>query len=320
MRARSKPIAVTLGDPAGVGPEIVASVCATSGGVIDGRPLRVFGPRAVLERAFELSGATAPRIDCVDTGLVGPWTPGAPSVTSGRAALAAIEAATAACLRGECAALVTAPISKTALRMAGTTFPGHTELLGALCNTSEVAMMFASRRLNVVLTTIHLSLVDAVAALTTERIAGTIRFAHEAGPWVAPDRPDRPRIAVAGLNPHAGEDGLFGREEIEIIAPAVEQARRAGMDASGPYPPDTVFMRAVRGEFDAVIAMTHDHGLIPVKLDGLEHAVNVTLGLPFLRTSVDHGTAYDIAWQGRASSENLRHVLAWTATRLVGQK
>ncbi|MFN3629322.1 MAG: PdxA family protein, partial [Casimicrobiaceae bacterium] len=143
-----------------------------------------------------------------------------------------------------------------------------------------------------------------------------IRFAHEAGAWIAPSRPERPRLAVAGLNPHAGEGGLFGREEIEIIAPAVEQAALAGIDACGPFPPDTVFMRAARGEFDAVIAMTHDHGLIPVKLDGFEHAVNVTLGLPFLRTSVDHGTAYDIAWQGRASSENLRHVLAWTAARL----
>ncbi len=316
-----EPIALTLGDPAGVGPEIAAHVLAASGGAVDGRALRIYGPRAVLERALEATGKIDLAVDCVDTGLDGPWRPGTPSAAGGRAAIAAIEAATAACLRGECAALVTAPISKTALRLAGSAFPGHTEMLGALSGVPEVAMMFASmstsKRLNVVLATIHLSLRDAIAALTTEQITRTIRFAHEAGPWVAPDRPDRPRIAVAGLNPHAGEDGLFGREEIEVIAPAVEQAARAGTDVHGPFPPDTVFMRAARGEFDVVIAMTHDHGLIPVKLDGFEHAVNVTLGLPFLRTSVDHGTAYDIAWQGRASSENLRHVLAWTVKRFV---
>jgi 4-hydroxythreonine-4-phosphate dehydrogenase len=312
-----KPVALTLGDPAGVGPEIVASVLAGSGGVMHGRPLRVYGPQGVLERALEAAGRTDFAADCVDTGLDGPSSPGQPSAAGGRAALAAIEAATAACLRGECAALVTAPISKTALRMAGSPFPGHTEMLGALCGVPEVAMMFASKRLNVALATIHLSLLDAIAALTTERVARTIRFAHEAGCWIAPARPDRPRIAVAGLNPHAGEGGLFGREEIEIIAPAIEHTTRAGMDVHGPFPPDTIFMRAARGEFDVVVAMTHDHGLIPVKLDGFEHAVNVTLGLPFLRTSVDHGTAYDIAWQGRASSDNLRHVLTWTAERLT---
>ncbi|MCS6996759.1 MAG: 4-hydroxythreonine-4-phosphate dehydrogenase PdxA [Casimicrobiaceae bacterium] len=313
------PLALTLGDPAGVGPEIVARALAAQ--PHDGEsatPVRVFGPRSVLEEALARFAPEVAAFDCVDTGPVGPWRPGEPSQASGKAALEAIEAAVEACQRGRCAALVTAPISKTALRLAGCPFPGHTELLAKLCGVEEVAMMFASERLHVVLATIHLALAEAIGALTCERVERAIRFAHAAGPWVSadPSRAARPRIAVAGLNPHAGEGGLFGREEIEVIAPAIERCRARGIDASGPWPPDTVFMRARRGEFDLVVAMTHDHGLIAVKLDGWEQAVNITLGLPFLRTSVDHGTAYDIAWQGRACAENLKHVLAWTSARL----
>jgi 4-hydroxythreonine-4-phosphate dehydrogenase len=184
-------------------------------------------------------------------------------------------------------------------------------MLASLARVPHVAMMFAAERLNVILVTIHQSLRDAIEGLNIDSVTRTIAFAHNATLELG-SRDHAPRIAVAGLNPHASEDGLFGDEEAKIIAPAIAVCRGRGIDASGPYPPDTIFMRAKRGEFDIVVAMTHDQGLIPVKLDGIERAVNVTLGLPFLRASVDHGTAYDIAWQGRASSENLQYVLRWT--------
>jgi len=317
MRSHT-PIALTLGDPAGVGPEIVArALCRRDRSM---PPLRVFGSTSVLAHALDRFGrADAATAEFIDTGTPEDWRPGQPSAACGRAAIAAIEAAVAACRSGECAALVTAPINKTSLHLTGCPFPGHTEMLAALCHldpAEDVAMMFASPLLNVVLATIHCSLSDAIAKIRQPVVERAIRFAHHAGPLVTPQSTEFPRIAVAGLNPHAGEGGLFGDEEDRHIAPAVAACARAGILVSGPHPPDTVFMRARRGEFDVVVAMTHDHGLIAVKLDGLEQAVNVTLGLPFLRTSVDHGTAFDIAWQGRASAANLESVLSWTQARL----
>lgn len=307
-----------MGDPAGVGPEIVIdALCALDEFSSD--DLVVFGERAVLERAQHASAhprARALRMNIVETSRNTAFEPGRASAASGAASIAAIEGATRACMLGECAALITTPINKTALKLAGSTFPGHTEMLAALVGVPHVAMMFASDRLNVILVTIHQSLAEAMASLTIERVLRTILFAHAATRELGL-RDRTPRIAVAGLNPHASEDGLFGHEEAAIIAPAIDASRAIGADAHGPFPPDTVFMRAKRGEFDIVVAMTHDQGLIPVKLDGIERAVNVTLGLPFLRASVDHGTAYDIAWQGKASSVNLQYVMRW-ARKVVG--
>ncbi|MFT4101476.1 MAG: 4-hydroxythreonine-4-phosphate dehydrogenase PdxA, partial [Burkholderiaceae bacterium] len=213
-------------------------------------------------------------------------------------------AATRACLDGRARALVTAPISKAAMQAAGHHYPGHTELLAELAGGLPVRMMLANHELRTVLVSIHVSLRDALAAVTRDNVLETIRIADRSLRRIG--LPRAPRIAVAGLNPHAGEGGLFGREEIDTIAPAIAAARAQGIDAHGPIAPDTVFMRA-RGlaEFDVVVAMYHDQGLIPVKYLGLDQGVNITLGLPFIRTSPDHGTAYDIAGRGIADPASL---------------
>jgi 4-hydroxythreonine-4-phosphate dehydrogenase len=245
----------------------------------------------------------------------------------GAAAARCIEFAVGAVSAGQARGIVTAPIHKESLAAAGVPYPGHTEMLQALAHAAQgmaaaardpaatapvtaaaaslpppVRMMLANEELRVVLVTIHLSLRQAIEALDFDAVLQTLQIAHQAAAgWGQ----QRPRIAVAGLNPHAGEGGLFGDEEIRFIAPAVRAARALGMDVSGPFAPDTVFMRARRGEFDLVVAMTHDHGLIPVKYLGVEQGVNVTLGLPFVRTSPDHGTAFDIAGQGLADPSSL---------------
>jgi 4-hydroxythreonine-4-phosphate dehydrogenase len=243
---------------------------------------------------------------------------------NGAAAARCIEEAVRRVQAGEGAAIVTAPIHKEALSAAGVPFPGHTEMLQALAAAHRhldspgaplpaVRMMLANEELRVVLVTIHTALRKAIDAVTFDAVLQTLRIAHRAAAaWQ--DTP--PRIAVAGLNPHAGEGGLFGDEETLIISPAIQAAVAEGIHATGPYAPDTVFMRARRGEFDLVIAMTHDHGLIPVKYLGVEQGVNVTLGLPFVRTSPDHGTAFDIAGQGIADPSSLIAALRM-ARRLV---
>jgi 4-hydroxythreonine-4-phosphate dehydrogenase len=230
---------------------------------------------------------------------------------AGAAAARCIERSVELALAGQVAGIVTAPIHKEALAAAGVGYPGHTEMLQALCakegQLPPVRMMLANEELRTVLVTIHMSLRRAIDAVSFDAVLQTIRIAHrDAARWGM----SAPRIAVAGLNPHAGEGGLFGDEEIRIIAPAVDAARREGMDVQGPFAPDTIFMRARNapghaGEFDIVVAMTHDHGLIPVKYLGVDHGVNVTLGLPLLRTSPDHGTAFDIAGLGRADPSSL---------------
>jgi len=214
-----------------------------------------------------------------------------------------LRAATADVLAGKAAAVVTCPITKEGLRAAGVPFPGHTEFLAHLCGGADVVMMLAGDRLRVALATIHVSLRDAIDLLSAGLVEKTLKITdsffrrHMGMPT--------PRIAVAALNPHAGEGGMFGDEESRLIAPAIDACRAVGIDASGPYPPDTVFYRAYRGAFDAVVAMTHDQGLIPLKMVHFEDAVNVTMGLPVVRTSVDHGTAYDIAGKGKASAASL---------------
>jgi 4-phospho-D-threonate 3-dehydrogenase / 4-phospho-D-erythronate 3-dehydrogenase len=314
VRESVKPIALTLGDPAGIGPEIVAKVLASDAALRE--RCIIVGDTCVLDDALKRYAPFIPpaKLEHKNSKMLMNLPPiGVASAQGGRAAYGAVIEAAKLCASGECSAMVTAPISKTALKLAGIDEPGHTEILAKFAGTDRFAMMFARENLNVLLATIHLPLRQAIDALTTDLITEKIALAHESGRWIGVEKP---RIAVAGLNPHAGEDGLLGSEDDAIIAPAVALARKKNINAVGPIPPDTVFMRAWAGEFDIVVAMYHDQGLIPVKLLGIEHAVNVTVGLPFLRASVDHGTAFDIAGKGIASEANLRHVLAFTQKAL----
>jgi len=326
-----------MGDACGIGPEIVARAFrdgAAEGGF-------VVGDLAVLRRAAAAVGGLLPvaRIDSPADALAVPprcvpvWqAPGLPGdllaapighvdARAGAAAAACIAQAVALVRAGDADAIVTAPIHKEALAAAGIGFPGHTEMLQALAAAPGAAappvrMMLANDELRTVLVTIHQSLRQALDAVTFDAVLETIRIADAAARrWGIA----RPRIAVAGLNPHAGEGGLFGDEELRVIGPAVAAARAEGVDASGPYAPDTVFMRARNapghpGEFDLVVAMTHDQGLIPVKYLGVDQGVNVTLGLPFVRTSPDHGTAFDIAGRGVADPASLGAALRMART------
>lgn len=301
-----KPLLVTMGDPCGIGPEIVAQAfvrgeLADAVVIGDRHVMRRAGApmTALVEHPADLAAVPPGCLPVIEPpGLPAdlsalPW--GRVDARAGAAAARCIEHAVA--LVGDAAAIVTAPIHKEALSAAGVPYPGHTEMLQALSGGAPVRMMLANPELRVVLVTIHQSLKTAIDAVTFDAVLSTIRIAAAAHPGA--------RIAVAGLNPHAGEGGLFGDEELRIIGPAIEAARAEGIAASGPYAPDTVFMRARQGAFDVVVAMTHDHGLIPVKYLGVEDGVNVTLGLPFVRTSPDHGTAFDIAGQGTADPASL---------------
>jgi len=286
----SPPIAITMGDACGIGPEIVLKACADRSLEL---PLRVVGDARWLAReASRLSLPLPANIDDV-VRLPDDLPVGRIDARAGDAAYRCIVRAAEQAMRRELRAVVTAPIAKEAMHAAGHRFPGHTELLAELAGGAEVRMMLANPELRVVLVSIHVALREAIEALDTDGILRTIRIADAS---LRRAGLERPRIAVAGLNPHAGEGGLFGREEIDIIAPAVAAARAEHIEVSGPFAPDTVFMRA-RGlrEFDLVIAMYHDQGLIPVKYLGIDDGVNVTLGLPFVRTSPDHGTAFDKA-------------------------
>jgi 4-hydroxythreonine-4-phosphate dehydrogenase len=271
-------IAITEGDPAGIGPEIAQRAAA------DPRVLELCEP--VLYGAP--AGAHFP--------------PGMLSAEAGRAAYDAIVRATGDAQRGVVGAVATAPINKEAFRLAGLPWSGHTDLLAHLTGAAHVAMMFYSDELRVVLATVHVALADVPRLLTRDVVEQTIELAARELPRYGFAAP---RLAVAGLNPHAGEHGLFGVEERTVIEPAVACCRAKGVDVSGPFPADTLFVRARRGEFDAVVACYHDQGLIPVKLVAFGRAVNVTLGLPIVRTSVDHGTAFDIAGKGVADPESM---------------
>ena len=317
-------IGITVGDPAGIGPEIALKAVADARTRSVCQPILI-GSTAELRRQAEqlglpckyhmvggsLEGESAadagnPLVEpqFYDTGDPGAAvSPGQLSAAAGQAAITAIHAGVRMALAGDLDAIATAPINKLALRLAGCPFPGHTEMLASLTGTPEVLMCFFAGDLRVFLLSVHLSLVDAIRSMTRARIESALRLA---------DRELRrfglssPRIAVAGLNPHAGEAGLFGSEEIQEIAPAIEVCRRVHqIDVSGPWPADTIFVRAARGEFDAVAACTHDQGLIAVKCLSFGEAVNVTLGLPIIRTSVDHGTAFDIAGRGIADHNSM---------------
>jgi 4-hydroxythreonine-4-phosphate dehydrogenase len=280
-------VAITEGDPAGIGPEIARRAA------LDPRVLEVCEP--------VLYGAP-PGMPGMN---VAHFEPGVLSAEAGRAAYDAVVAAVGDAQRGVVSALATAPINKEALRLAGLPWNGHTDLLAHLTGAAHVAMMFYSDELRVVLATVHVALADVPRLLTRDVMEQTIALASRELPRYLVPRVAKPRLAVAGLNPHAGEHGLFGCEEQTVIAPAIACCRANGIDVSGPYPADTLFVRARRGEFDAVVACYHDQGLIPVKLVAFGRASNVTLGLPIVRTSVDHGTAFDIAGTGTADPESM---------------
>lgn len=324
------PMMVSMGDPAGIGPEIIAKAlierptlmrelviagdlatlqaaarCVT--GSEGNKPLG-FKQIGKLEERDQVTGSHVPVLQACELPHRLRW--GEVSAQAGRAAADCIRVGAMAALSGAARGLVTAPIHKEALSLAGIEHPGHTEYLQAISAAHQgvsvaqlpVRMMLSSPQLRTVLVSIHVSLRHALEAVTADNIASTIQITSEHFKRVGWSRL---RIAVAGLNPHAGEGGLFGSEEVEVIAPAVRRMREQGIDVTGPHAPDTVFMRARQGEFDVVIAMYHDQGLIPVKFLGLEHGVNTTLGLPFVRTSPDHGTAFDLAGTGRASAASL---------------
>jgi len=331
------PIAITQGDPAGIGPEIIAKAFRDAPDVTGG--CFVAGDVATMRRAAKfITGVGQVALPVVEIHTVNEALAvpprcipvlsvlqasalvqvGAINASAGRMAADCVIWAARAALRGDIAAIVTAPLHKEALAAAGVHFPGHTELLQAEASAhlgrplSEVPvrMMLANGELKTVLVSIHLSLRDAIAAVTTDNVLQTLRLTHDFLLRTSTAGQTRRRIGVAGLNPHAGEGGLFGREEIDIILPAMAQGRREGMDVQGPFAPDTVFMRARArdgepGEFDVVVAMYHDQGLIPVKYLGVEKGVNVTIGLPLVRTSPDHGTAFDIAGTGQADASSL---------------
>lgn len=334
------PLVITMGDACGIGPEIIAKAFASG----EAQGAFVLGDAAVMRRALAVlrqgtalaliespadAGACPPNCvpliqarglpaDLPDAGV------GRIDARAGAAAAACIEQAVTMVQAGDARAIVTAPIHKEALSVAGVPFPGHTEMLQALAAgpgqaLPPVRMMLANDELRTVLVTIHMSLRHAIDAVTFDAVLETLRITDRA---LRAFGIAAPRVGVAGLNPHAGEGGLFGDEEQRVIAPAIAAARAEGIDAAGPFAPDTVFMRARHtpahpGEFDVVVAMTHDHGLIPVKYLGVEQGVNVTLGLPFVRTSPDHGTAFDIAGTGRADPASLIAALRM-ARRLAG--
>ena len=275
------PIAITVGDPSGIGPEIAIKAARDPRVVDVCRPI-LYGPHIREDLArFPIGKANA---------------------ASARAAHDAIVRATEDARMGKVGAVVTAPISKEALALAGFPWRGHTDLLAHLCNTTDVAMMFWSERLRVVLATVHIALAEVPRALTRARVRDVVALTARSLPAFGIATP---KLAMAGLNPHAGEHGVMGDEELRVILPALDDARAVGVNIEGPFPGDTVFVRAARGEFDAVIACYHDQGLIPVKLIAFGRAVNVTLGLPIIRTSVDHGTAFDIAGKGIADEGSL---------------
>lgn len=270
-------IVISVGDAAGIGPEVTREAI----------------------RDPEFTGIEFTVLGMAD----GPVVPGRPDPVNGRRAVEAVRAATLGCLEGRFDALVTGPINKAVVESAGIPFSGHTEYIAELCGKPPVRMVLASDRLRVIHVTTHVPLTEACRRATRERVLETIRIGHE---MLRRLGETGARIAVAGLNPHSGEGGLFGREEQTEIGPAIADARAEGIAAEGPVPPDTAFQRALRGEFGMVVAMYHDQGHIPSKLIAFEETVNVTAGLPIVRTSVDHGTAYDIAGKGLASAVNMK--------------
>ncbi len=311
-----------MGDAAGVGPEVVLKALAHAAVYEECRPL-VIGDLKQLARAGKLLGSKlelhsiekpenakfkSGMVDCIDLGLIPADIPyGKVSAAAGEAAYRYIELAVKLALEGAIDAICTAPINKEALNAAGHHFPGHTEILAILTGTPEVSLTLFSPKLRIIHVTAHMGLLDAIERIDAPLVERTIARGREL--LIRAGWPD-PRIGVCGINPHAGEGGLFGRGEEEIkIAPAVAVARTRGWNVQGPYPADALLYRAARGDFDLVVAMYHDQGHGPVKAMGLEHGVNVTAGLPIVRSSVDHGTAFDIAGTGKADEQSMLEAL-----------
>ena len=315
----SAPLAITMGDASGIGPEIVLRRFC-EGGL--GDDVVVYGDASILRHGASLLGLDVDwgRLPIVDLALLtaADHRPGQLDAASGAAARAYVERATRDALAGTVAGIVTMPMNKEATQLSDPAFVGHTELIAGLCDVQKVTMMLTttlpSGPLAVTHVSTHVSLATAIERVRRQRVLDVIHLTNDVlGRFL-----DRPRIAVCGLNPHAGEHGLFGGEDIEHIAPAIAAAVAEGIDASGPHPADTVFYQAVhRGRYDAIVCMYHDQGHGPMKLLAFDTGVNVTLGLPIVRTSVDHGTAFDIAWKGEAFTDSLQHALDY-ARMLVG--
>ncbi len=332
MSIATAPLAITMGDASGVGPEIVLRTFADGSlaAHANHEPVVVYGDASILRAGAGLLGLDvaieviadptklAPdRLNVIDLGALRPtdFTPGELSAVSGAAARSYVERATLDALAGHVAAIVTMPMNKEATQLSDPTFVGHTEFIAHLCGAEKVTMMLTNGPLAVTHVSTHCSLRQAIERVTTTRVLDVIELTHATLRRFLVT----PRIAVCGLNPHAGEHGLFGTEDIEHIVPAIEEARLRGIDASGPHPADTVFFQAVhRHRYDAIVCMYHDQGHGPMKLLAFDTGVNVTLGLPIIRTSVDHGTAFDIAWKGEAFPDSLGHALAY-ARKLAGR-
>lgn len=314
----SKPIiAITMGDPAGIGPEVILKALGQDE-VRNSARLLIFGDANIIHREVKnldfkipiipipgIAEAAFPpnAVEIVNLSTLSPSLEyGKPSAVSGNAAFRYIKDAALSAIKGDVDAVVTAPISKEALKMAGHNYPGHTEILAEFCNTNDYVMMLAGPHLRVVLCTIHVPYTQVPVLLSKDLIFKTIRITHES---LSKYFGKKPRIAVASLNPHAGEGGMFGNEEVNFIKPAVQEAYSKGMNVSGPYPADTLFYQASKGDYDVIVCMYHDQGLIPLKLLDFETGVNVTLGLPIVRTSVDHGTAFGIAGKGIANPSSM---------------
>lgn len=299
-----------MGDPAGIGPEVILRALFESPEMLDFCMPIIIGDRVVMEEAIRLLGlpvklnvirtpeeakVTPGSVDMIDLDTINSFEKKIPTVEGGRASAAYIRKAVELAINKQVDAIVTAPISKEALKMAGMNWPGHTEMIAELTATKDYAMMLAGGPLRVILVTIHTALRNVPDLVTKDKVLKTIRLAKKACSMLGIRHP---RIAVAGLNPHAGESGIFGDEEIREIVPAIETAVLEGISATGPFPPDTIFNKAYKGEVDIVVCMYHDQGLIPLKMIAFDKGVNVTIGLPIIRTSPDHGTACDIAWSG----------------------
>jgi len=317
-------LAVSMGDPAGVGPELCLRLLGDPEIRAESR-LAVYGSEAVLERVSRATGIGFPRgiargggadacagapghvvVECgADPSGI---EPGRVSAAAGRMAAECVTLAVRAAASGTAAAVVTAPVSKDAFARAGVPYPGHTEMLADLTAARRICMTLASAEIVVSLVTAHVPVREVSSYLTAERVLDVFGLTHEAMLALL-GRP--PRIAVCGFNPHAGENGLLGREEADIILPAVREAKASGMDVRGPLPSDTAFLPARRAETDAYVAMYHDQGLIPFKMLHFDDGVNITLGLPVVRTSPDHGTAFDIAWGGSASPSSMKAAIRW---------
>ena len=325
-RERVPGLAITMGDPGGIGPEVIVKAIS-SGEIRDHCNPVVIGDAGVIEEAVRVTGLpvrvraitgmkdseTAPgTIEVIHVQTLLTNTKGSPSESAGHAIVEYIKMAVDAAMNGEAGAIVTAPISKESLKMAGYSWPGHTEMLAEMTKAEDFAMMFVSEKMKVILCTIHVPLRDVPDMISDRLVMKTIRLAKKGMKMFGIENPC---IAVSGLNPHAGESGIMGKEEIDFILPAIKKAQQEGIDVQGPYPPDVVFHRAYNGDFDIILCMYHDQGLIPFKMLAFETGVNVTVGLPIVRTSPDHGTAFDIAWKNRANPSSMLEAMK-LATKL----